>query len=204
MKIILIACGVGVLLILIAICNNLWIILPTESSPHTLTFVNYGGCYIDRVTIRHYVNEVHINDYVLELKIGVRYQHSQSYELPQLNEGMIEVNLELMDRADRNDGTITINYDKASDLYEKGLLIYTTTDYKSNIAIGDFAYYDQYVYFISGKEKTSYFEKAGSSEWSLTTDSPKLKKFTREEMGYSTFYYGWKENEWEVSPAKIK
>ena len=87
-------------------------------------------------------------------------------------------------------------------MYEKWLLIYTTTDFESNITIGDFVYYNQYVYFISMKERTSYFEKAGSSEWSIVTDAPLLKRFTLRTNEYSSIYYGWKENEWVATTTQ--
>jgi hypothetical protein len=169
-----------------------------------LTLVKYGSLSTNRITLRHYVNGVHVSDYVLELKIGLRHQQPQSYDLPQLNEGMVEVNVELVNGMHKYNSSFTINYDKASNLYEKGLLIYTTDDYNSNTTIGDFIYYDRYIYFKSGEDETSYFEKAGSSEWSLITDAPQPKRFTRKEMGYSSLYYGWKENKWVVSPTNNK
>lgn len=202
-KIILIACGVGILIIAFLCYIYLsWIILPTESSRHTLTLVRYGSPRIHQITMTHYVNDAPINDYILELKIELRNQQPHKYTLPKVNEGRVVINVELMNTLDENIGNLTINYDEVSDLHEKGLLIYTATNYKSSTYIGDFVYYDQYVYFVSGQETRYYFEKAGTSEWSIITDAPQLKRFTREERGYSPHRYGlWEENEWVVSPG---
>ena len=204
MKIILIVCGVGILLTFIAIWYNPWIILPTKSSSNILTLVKYGYPRLNRITMRRYVNDVPINDYTLDLKIDLRIQQPQKYKLPKVNEGSVEINIELEDGViHENSNVLTINYAQASDLYNQGLLVFLTTDYASIAYIGGFVYYDQYVYFISGEERTYYYQKAGSSEWSLITDAPQLKRFTREEMGYSPHRYGlWKENEWVMSPAK--
>ena len=190
---------VAIVLLFMAWRFNPWVLLPIKSVPHELTLVNYGGPYMNQIILRHYINGLHINDYVLELKIELWYQKPQTYMLPQLGEGMVEVKVDLKDGIIHdNNRTITVNYAQASYLYEKGLLIYTTDDSNSKITIGDFVYRDQYIYFITGKERQSCIEKAGSTEWSIITDAPQPKKFTREGMGYSSLYYGWKENVWEM------
>ena len=208
MKLILILCGVGIFIafIFLLYLRRTWVFLPTKSSSHTLTLVRYGYPSPSRITLRHYVDDVPINEYILELKGELWSQVPQSYELPQLNEGMVEINVELKNGIDHSTGSLTINYEEARDLYEKGLLIYFNTAFHSNITIGNFVYYDQYVYFVSKKERISYFEKAGSSEWVPITNAPPLKKFVREGMGYSPYFgSGWQEkNKWVVMPVNNK
>ena len=202
MTIILVVCGVGIpIIIFLCYWFNPWIILPVKSSSHTLTLVRDGYPRIHQITMRHYVNDVLINDYNLELKIGLRVQQPQKYMLPLLNEGRVEINVELVNISDVNIGSFTVSYDNANDMYKKGLMIYTFSDFMSRIYIGGYAYCDEYIYFMSGKERTYYFEEAGSSEWSLTTNVPPLKRFIREQLGYCPLpYNSWKENEWEVIP----
>ena len=173
-----------------------WIILPTESSPHMLTLAYYGGVPIQQVTLKHYVNDVHINDYLLELKVELRNQLPHKYKLPQLTEGSVEVDMKSSENFH-----ITTIYPTAQDLYDNGLLIYSTQDGSSHITIDGYVCYDQYVYFRSGKNKTCFCEKAGDKEWVSITNYPKPKKIVRKDVGYSPLYYGWKENDWVVLPV---
>lgn len=201
MKIILIVFAVGFLLTFLAWLNNPWIIiLPTKSSPQMLTLVKYSYARLNRITMRHYVNDVVVNEYVLDLKIDLRDQQPQKYKLPELNDGRVEISVELEDGVTPgNNSILTLNYDQASDLYNRGLLIYLATDFASHTEIDGFAYYDQYAYFISGQEGTYYAEEAGDSEWLIATDAPLPKKITREDMGFSPHHNDlWKENEWKT------
>lgn len=178
-----------------------WVILPVKSSPQMLTLVQYGGPYLNKVKLSHYINGVHIDDYVLDLKVAVRHQMPQHHELPQLNEGTVEVSIEAKDSNDGHYFSIKIPRKDVNDLYKKGLLIYLMDDSDTSITINGFVWHDQYVYFISGDDKICYYEKGNTSEWSLVTDTyPPI--FTKEEITYSRAYYGWKENKWAVLPAK--
>lgn len=198
MKKILIVCGIGIFIFLVSTYVYLffpWVILPTKSLPNTLILVQNGYPDINRITMEHYVNDVLLNDYVLDLKTGLSYQ-PQKYLLPKVKEGKVKINVELENGLVSGDNsTLTINY-HVSDLYNKGLLIYVTTDWQFATSINGCAYYNQYVDFVSGKKRTSYFEKAGDSEWLLTTDAPKLKRFRH--IGIDYFRdYRWKENGWD-------
>ena len=172
-----------------------WVILPVNSSSHRLTLLEEGYYLImNRVTLSHYVDGKHRNDYVLELKTGSGTQKPQSYELPELKEGMVKVTVDL-----EEGGNLITNYVHASNLYEKGLLIWLTTDKGSNITIDGSVYYDQYVCFLSGKERISFCEKAGSTEWSVVMDAPRPKRVNKKSTTYTIFYTGWKEkNKWEM------
>jgi len=162
----------------------------------------------NKVTLRYYVNNVHTNDYVLELKGELWDRKPQTYELPQLQEGRVEVDVELDDKVSippESICTLTINYENAQNLYEKGVLIYFSTDLYSRTTIGRFVYYDQYVHFISGANRISYIEKAGPPNWSIIIDAPSPKKITPE----GNFYFPYDDSDWKeknkwvvVSPAK--
>lgn len=192
-KIILIVI-IGAILILMGLIYLYlyWVILPVNSSSHTLTLVKYGYPNPKRITLRHYVDGEHINDYVLELKEGLRYQMPQSYGLPELKKGMVEVVVELENRVDGSDGSIKVNYEKANNLYKMGLLLYFDTDY------------NQYVHFVSGNERIVYFEKDDSPDWSLIMDTPPPKRFTPAGMEYAPLFdSNWKEeNNWYILPVK--
>ena len=143
----------------------------------------------------HYVDTELINEYILELKIGLPIQTSQQYALPKVDEGRTEISVELEDGMTGSGYVLTVNY-IANDVYKRGLLIYLTTVHDSAIEINGLIYKNQYVDFVSGKERISYCKIAGETRWTLTTDAPKLKKVELEEMGYSNIYNGWKENKW--------
>lgn len=199
MKIILVLCCIVVPVIsLLCYIYFPWVSLPTKSLPHTLTLVHNGMPSIERVTLKHYVDGVHVNDYILDLNVEIRYQTSQSYELPQFNEGMVEVDVGLT----YEDTSLTMSFEDTHNLYESGLLVYTTEIPESHITIDGFVYYDEYVYLIaSGNDKVCYFKEAGSTEWVAETNVPRPERFVREWMGYSPLYYGWKENEWVIVTA---
>lgn len=194
-----ICAGVIIALLILIACyiRFPWVILPTRSTPNTLTVVSCSAASIERVVMNHYVNDELINKYELEFKIGVFNQTAQKYTLPEVNEGRVEFNVEIADGiVPGNDSILTLNY-RTEDLHKKGLLIYSETVDNSTITINGSVYVSQYVNFISGKERIVYFEKAGESQWSVVSDAPKPKKIVGEEMGYSPMYYGWKEaNKW--------
>lgn len=203
-KIFAVCFGVIIALFILLFCyvQFSWVILPTNSIPNTLTLVSCGSASMKKITMKHYVNDELINAYMLELKVGVHNQTSQKYKLPEVNEGRVEFYVEIADGMVGKSIILTSHY-KSEDVYKKGLLIYSDAIDDSTIEINGLVYKDQYADFISGKERITYFEKAGELQWSLITDAPKPKKFVREEMGYSPMYYGWKEaNKWvkQTSP----
>lgn len=177
-----------------------WVILPVQSRHKTITLVECGGPYIRKVSISHYINDIHENDYTLDTEL--RIQQPQYYRLPKLNVGKATINIELEDGMNGEYITFPLNYEDASDMYKKGILIYSTANYKSSITIDGFVYNDQYVYIISGKEKACHFKKAGLSEWKQINDFSMLKVFAKEQMGYTPLYDEWKQNKWIISKGE--
>ena len=195
--------GIGSLITIILLRFNPWVILPTKSSPYNLTLVRHGGPFPNRIVMLHFIDDTLVNEYVLDLEIGLRNQQPQKYTLPEVNEGRVEMIVELEDGViDENKKLLTVNYKQASDLYNDGLLLYLITDYASYTNIGDFVYYNQYVHFISGEERKTYFEKGGNTEWTLKSDTPLPKRFVRKDLEYTPLDYTWKENEWKINTPK--
>ena len=159
-------------------------ILPVKSSANTLTLAEYGHIGPRRIILKYYVNDVHICDYTLNLKVELRNQSVQKYKMPKFDKGRVDVYIEL----DRDEGCINARFEDAKDLFKNGLLIYIKSSYYS---------IDSYVYCISGKDKLYYHRREGIFDWEPTTDTSALKKFLKQEMGYVPGNYGWKEeNKW--------
>ena len=178
-----------------------WVILPVNSSSHTLTLVGYGYPHPQKITLRHYIDGEHMNDYVLELKKGLRLQLPQTYGLPRFKTGEIEMIVELENGIDGSVASLKINYETANNLYEKGILVYFYTDLQS-FTTNEEGSYNQYIHFISGGERISYLEEAGSPDWTIVMDAPPPKKFTPAETGYVPIDSNWKEeNKWEIIPV---
>lgn len=169
------------------------VILPTRSSAHKLTIVLDGNPFPKQVVLTEFTNDTYVGEYILELKKGVYNQKPQKYELPKLNDGQLQVKLDT-----KNDGSFTVDYINSDELYERGLLIYIMADFHSTNAMdGSGSYCNRYIYFVSGEDTICYSKKEGEAEWSIITDAPKPRKFTKAEMGYSPFALdGQKENEW--------
>ncbi len=166
-------------------------ILPTKSSPNTLSIVRYSGPYgfpnKPVITLKQYVNGSHICNYTLEIKAGVFIQEPQWYELPKLNNGQVEIDVKF---GDEMSSGITLIYDDAQDFYQEGVLIYF-----ANFSI-------PHVYFVSGKETTCYSRATDTEEWTNVTDFPSLKAIPADEgIGWVTVYSGWKENKWVVEES---
>ena len=172
-----------------------WFIYPTNSSPHTLTIV--GKSSLERIILRHYVDGKHINDYVLDMKAKLVQYTSQSYGLPKLKEGTVEVTAYWKATDETTDEHLTVTFEKAKDLYNEGLLIYWNIE-----TIGYGSERNHYVYFISGTESISYFKKTGSLEllaWAPSVNAPKPKKFVLRDSAFWPYDSNWKEkNKWEV------
>jgi hypothetical protein len=170
-----------------------WIIYPTKSSPNKLFIVCHSGLFYPNkpvITLKHYINNLHVCDNILVIKNGVHVQEPQSYDLPNLDNGRVEVTVEL---GDKMNSSFTLNYDNANDLYQRGLLIYLA-DYNDNG--------NQYVYFVSGKETTCYNRTKDSSEWTIKAEVPSPKAIPHKEyFAYSVGYSGWKENKWVVNDS---
>ena len=179
------------------------VIYPTESSSRHLTIVRYSGFLRPNrpvITLKHFLDEHHLADYVLTIENGISEQEPQRYRLPKIKEGKVEVTLEFGDRI--ND-SLKVVYNQASEMYKKGLLIYLQADFSnfsSNIH-GD-QFYDRYACIVSGKNKICLFREKYSTEWTEIVNGPKLERIPRKyepnSAGYIPTYSGWKENEWIV------
>lgn len=178
-----------------------WVIVPINSSSRMLTLVKYGTPRPKRIILRNYVADKLINDYELELKESLHYQLPQSYQLPKLKDGTIEVLVEFYN--DGVDSVLKINYKNANVLYKSGLLLYFYTDFFSNTTPDDSFSHGSYVYFISGNERISYGAKSGFSNWVPMINAPSPKRFTRVGMEYAPLFdSNWKEeNKWKVVPG---
>ena len=165
-----------------------WIIYPTKSSPHKLSIVCHSGLFYPNkpvITIKHYVNNLHVGDNILMIKDGVHVQETQTYDLPNLDNGRVEVNVEL---GDEKDSSFTLNFDNAEDFYKRGFLIYLA-DYEDNG--------NQFIYLVSGKETTCYNRTKDSEAWAIKTKVPSPKAIPHKEyFAYVAIYSGWKENKW--------
>lgn len=178
-----------------------WVILPVKSTPHTLTLVKYGGSWIQKVTLKHYVSDDVVCDYVLKLDVPLGEQVPQEYELPMVKKGRIEIRVEFDDAvlADGNK-QIKVTYDNADSLYEKGVLIYSEGNLAETHTIDGYVYYDQYMHFISGEEQVTHKETAGELKWKPVNNAPKPKDKTPKFLeSYIPIYDGWKEkNRWII------
>ena len=193
------ACVIVIFSLCIAIYLTTWTILPIKSSPHELTVVLYNGFNPNKpvITLSHYEDGVHIADYTLTIETGVHILEPQSYELPEIITGSLELNVKLKSNIYAD---FTITFDSAEELYENGLLIYLTDNDSEYAVVGGIGRYDRYVYFISGEDEMCYFRGRYASEWECITDAPAPKRLKREPpMPYVTNYCGWKENEWVVT-----
>ena len=193
--IIFVVCGV-VFIYTVLVFSLKYVVLPINSSPYTLTLVNNGASHLNRVILRHYVNDVPIADYGLEINVRLERQVPHQYELPQLDEGKVEIFVEF----DTIKEKLIANYENVGDVYKKGLLIYLESfDAKYAVVDGELIG-DRYVYFVSGAKRVCYLREAYVQEWSIMPDAPKLKWIIRtDEISYSSFYNGWKEeNKWVI------
>ena len=175
--------------------------MPTHSSSKTLTLAG-SSSDIKKITMKHYVDEKLIDEYLLELNVGIGIQSSQSYQLPELNCGKVEVYAEIEYIGDTKVFTKVFRSDyNANDLYKKGLLISTSSDVST--VVDGVSHSDLYVDFLSGKNRVCYCKKAMDSQWILLEKAPRLKKFLREEMGHFGLDDGiWKEkNRWIKLPV---
>lgn len=173
------------------------VIYPTKSSPRELSLVKYGGFNTEKqvITLRHTTGDHHSAKYTLTIENGIRIQEPQFYQLPKLDDGTIEVDLEFIGV---EAASFTMVYNKASDFYENGLLIYLDTDFNSQFIWDkdNYVYHDRYVHFISGDNRVCYFKKAGSSEWTIVTSSPRLRMIPRYEQPYLVWDSKWRDNKW--------
>lgn len=190
-KAVIIIIGIICLLLLIGYISITFVILPVNSVCNKLLLLNHGGPYMNQITLNHYINDRSINSYILDLIVEPRYQIPQEYEIPQLENGSVEIIVDCV-----YDESFFLKYDDAKELYENGLLIYTMSDFNTTIEIDGIVSYDRYMYFRSGKNQKTFVQKAGTTEWIVVDDPPKLKKFEREWKGYSPIPY--EENRWSI------
>ena len=106
------------------------VIYPVKSASQELTIVLYSGFYPNRpvITLKHFIDERYIADYVLTIENRIHEQEPQTYALPVLEEGAVEVSIEL---GDRIDSSFTITYNQTADLFNEGMLIYLYTDFSN-------------------------------------------------------------------------
>jgi hypothetical protein len=177
-------------------------IYPVKSTPHELRIVLYSGYYPNRpiITLGHYINDRHVCDYVLTIENGVGVQEPQKYKLPELREGTVKVNVEI---GGIENGNFAITYSHVDELYENGLLIYLTKNDSKYELIEGIEYYDRYIYFVSGKEKTCYFKAAYTTEWIPKADAPSLKRIPERYDGpFYPWDSGWEKNDWVINPIE--
>ena len=164
-------------------------VLPVKSSNLKLTIIHYGGPNLESITLRQYIDDRYVRSYFLDLIIDPRYQIPQKYELPQLVDGSVKLIVKCS-----QDDPFEIDYENAFDLYQNGLLIYTTSDFNTTIEVDGVVDYDRYIYFKSGDDQIVYVQKVGTIEWTRADNPPPLKRFTRKWWGYSPIDY--EENKW--------
>ena len=157
-KVLLIVCIVGACVLHVAFFTKLywpWVFFPTESSRYELAITQHRWRYKLRpvITITHSINDVHIADYVLTLENGISNLERQSHRLPRLDEGTALVSIEL---GDRKQSSFTMYFERASDLYEQGLLIHLTSDIGERARIDGIYTYDHHVYIVSGEREVCY------------------------------------------------
>ncbi|MDR2589619.1 MAG: hypothetical protein LBC71_01330 [Oscillospiraceae bacterium] len=183
------------------------VIYPVKSTPQELTIVLYRGFHHNSpiITLRHYIGDLHIADYTLVIENGIGAEETQNYRLPRFEEGTVEINIDLRDRMDSRSTPISLIYDNAEELYQRGLLIYITTDGSGRSIVDDNNLviehvYDRYVHFVSGQDRKCFLKEKYSSEWVLTSNAPSLKRLPAKYSGpqLPPYYSGWRENEWIV------
>ena len=119
----------------------------------------------------------------------------------------VEVYVEIRDDFDTKPAPISLVYDSAEELYQKGLLIYLLSNNSSFPKWACCRYfeeiYDRYIYFVSGKDTICLLKKADSSEWSIIESAPSIRRLPQKYDGPEAPYYysGWKENDWVMIKA---
>jgi len=161
--------------------------MPTTSTKNRLTIVLYngGGGFSPNeplVTLSQVLYNNNAITHTLEIKNGVHQLEPQSYNLPNLHEGVVTVDILW---GDIIDSSFTLIYDDAIMLYNHGLLIYL-------------AYFDDfYIYFISGSNIISYSRQIESNEWIHNTNPPRPRKIPQDdESGRIVPRTGWERNYW--------
>ena len=193
---------ITVLLVLFFFIKALYfpVIYPTKSSGGKLAVVLHSGFFHPTrpvITIKHSLEGQHIADYMLTIENGLRIQEPQVYPMPRLEDGTVELAVEI---GDNIDSRFALVFDNASDFFKNGLLIYLFLGEDTSIKFEGEKSYDRYVTFVSGKKKICFYKKADSHDWTIIDDSPRLKKLPRNEL-WLYWYSGWKENEWVVTYA---
>lgn len=189
-----IICAVILFLIIIYISWG-YVILPTKSRTRTLTFVNNGLPAPDKIVLSYTLNNKHMYDYGLNIdQIG--YQTAQEYDIPDIENGIIHIFLQLKD-----DGTIDFGDIYADELYKNGMLIYFYTDLSHDPITDTDRAFDRYVYFISGKNRKCFCKTQKDVEWQQVQSKVGLKKIVKEAIGYCKNDNGIIKNKWIMSPV---
>lgn len=181
-----------------------WISLPVNSKSNTLSIVQYNWFSENKpvITLINCLNDGSETEYVLTIKNGVHAGEPQEYTLPELSDGTLEVNVIL---GGNTYGTFTMLYEDAATFYKNGLLIYLA-DTDGEHALNEEAGYvvrtcDQYVYFVSSKNKICYFKEENSGGWQIVSEPPMMKSIKKLEEPYMIWPSGWEENEWVVKKS---
>ena len=170
--------SLAVYLVKISICPS-FVILPTESNANKLTLVEYGGPFLEKITITHFTDETKLSEYVLALDAPVGLQVPQTYELPKLKNGAVEVIVNFEDSVVGGSGSLNVKYDNADLAFENGILIYTANDNSTYVTINGSVYCDQYIFFISGENKTAFVKYAGADNWEQNNNFSALEAKTK-------------------------
>ena len=191
-----VACCGGIILVRAAVLFCPWTLIPIKSETRTLSVALYSGMHVNSVTItlEHYIDGMHVSDYVLKIENGVGLQDPQSYELPELREGSVVVKVEF---ENIRSSEFELSFPVANDLYTKGLLVYFTNNENEGVLIDRLTYTDEYVYFVFGKGIVCHFKRAATEKWVSLTNPPPLRIFKLNEPApYFVWDSGWEQNEW--------
>lgn len=189
-KTILITVSIICTVLLIGYICITFIVLPVNSKNRTLTILNDGGgVFLRKITLTYCADDGSTDSYILDLIVEPRYQIPQEYEIPREESESLKLIVDCS-----YGESFSIECDDAQELYEDGLLIYTTSDLDTTIEIDGVVDYDRYICFKSGRAQKTFVDKAGSLGFVAVDSSPKLKMIQKEWKGYSRVPYD--ENKW--------
>jgi len=195
------------ILALFAILERLrhtYVLYPTRSTPHTLTFVSYAKYYIDPgpvITLRQYDQQ---NEPLCESRLsitsGIAEQEIQKYSFPEWIGESVDLCVNLYDK---EPPLPVIHFPSTSELEENGVLIYLLND--TELENTDGLLYllndaEQYAYFVSGKHWLVFFWADGSDCYEQVSDAPRLRMLppyhSRDYGAFPGPRAGWKEHTW--------
>lgn len=172
------------------------VVIPTKSSSEKLTLTRLGAVTPKNISIKQYIGDKYICTYVLEIEHGLYNQTTQHYELPQIKEGTIDVEVEI-DGYPQDNFVLVNRYSNAYEVYKNGLLIYFSTEYFDDSEQDKPSSKDR-ICFISGDDKYLYYRESHTSVWIHNNEIPPLKKYQKKDkIAYvPPWSYEWKTNKW--------